>query len=129
MSDRSTPPRFDRRNPLGRTARGADSVTGAGEASPRRLWGTAAGAVLVGIALTISHHRFLLPLPIAIGFFAVYALAIQAMHRLDARPDGPRGARRLLLALAALSVAVAGIALLVGVGLMVGRGMGWEPQR
>ena len=127
MAPRLTPPRFDRRNPLGRTTLQNIAVTGAGQASPRRLWGTFAGAVVAGVGLALTHHRFLLPLPVALGGFATYGLAIQALHRFDAKRERATGARRALLAVAAISVAAASLALLAGIVLLVGRGLGWSP--
>jgi hypothetical protein len=123
---RRTPPQFDRRNPLGRTTLQNIAVTGAGQASPRRLWGTVVGAVAIGVALGITHHRFLLPLPLALGAFAAYGLTVQRIHALEVRPSPATGLRRFLTAVAAIAVAVASLSLLVGVALLVARGLGWE---
>lgn len=126
---RLTPPRFDRRNPLGRTTLQNVAVTGAGQASPRRLWGTAAGAAVIGVVLGVSHHRFLLPLPLALGAFAAYGLAVQHIHVLDARQSPSAGLRRLLTAVAALAAAVASLSLLAGAALLVAKGLGWDYRK
>ena len=123
------PPRFDRRNPLARASRQTIAVTGAGQASPRRLWGTLAGAVVAGLALGITHHRFLLPLPLSLGAFAAYGLAVQRLHQLDAGDTIAPGRRRLLTAAAAIAVAVASLSLLVGIALLVARGLGWDIRK
>jgi hypothetical protein len=126
---RLTPPRFDRRNPLGRTTLQNIAVTGAGQASPRRLWGTVVGAVGVSVAMIVTHHRFFLTLPLALGAFAVYGLALQHLHVLDARQARSTGLRRVLTAVAALAVAVASLSLLAAVALLIARGLGWEYRK
>ena len=119
---------FDPRNPLPRPTIRAIRASGPGRASPVRLRMAAVGGCVAAVALyALLADWWLAGVPLALGAFGCYGLALQATHALDiAHAPAPRRRRALRLVRVA-AITVGAVAWTIALLMAVGTTVEWEP--